>query len=58
MCLVWEEEKCLEVLLGNPEGKRPLGRPRHRWKNNIIIYVREVEWKDLDGIHMAQDMEK
>ena len=46
-----------EVSLGNPERKRPLGKPRHRWEDNII-YVRVVEWEDVGWIHMAQDKEK
>jgi hypothetical protein len=45
--------------LGNPEGKRPLGRPRHGWEDTCnIIYVRVVEWEGVDWIRMAQDMEK
>jgi hypothetical protein len=32
------------ILVGNPEGKRPLGRPRHAWVENIKIYLREIGW--------------
>jgi len=32
------------VLVGKPEGKRPLGRPRHRWEDNIKMDLQEVEW--------------
>jgi hypothetical protein len=32
------------ALVGKPEGKRPLGRPRHRWENNIKMDLREVGW--------------
>ena len=32
------------VLVGKPEGKRPLGRPRHRWEDNIKMDVQEVGW--------------
>ena len=32
------------VLVGKPEGKRPLGRPRHRWEDNIKIDLQEMEW--------------
>jgi len=32
------------VLVGRPEGKRPLGRPMCRWQDNITIYLQEVEW--------------
>ena len=45
-------------LVGKPEGKRPLGRPRHRWEDNIMIDIQEVgggygDWKEL-----AQDRER
>jgi hypothetical protein len=34
------------VLVGKPEGRRPLGRPRHRWEDNIKMDVQEVRWED------------
>jgi hypothetical protein len=37
-------EKGYETLEGKPEGRRPLGRPRRRWEDNIKIDLREVEW--------------
>jgi hypothetical protein len=43
------------VLAGRPEGKRPLGRPRHRWKDNIKIDLQEMGWGGKDQIAMAQD---
>jgi hypothetical protein len=36
------------ILVRKPEGKRPLGRPRHRWDNNIKMYLRQVGWYVLD----------
>jgi hypothetical protein len=42
-------------LVGNPVGKRPLGRPRHRWMNNMKIDLREIEWDGMDWIDLAQD---
>jgi hypothetical protein len=39
--------------MGKPEGKRPLGRPRRRWEDNIRIYLRE--WDSVDWIDLAQD---
>jgi hypothetical protein len=39
-----EERKLYKVLVGMPEGKRPLGRPRHRWEDGIRMYLREVGW--------------
>jgi hypothetical protein len=41
--------------VGNPERKRPLGRPRRRWLNNIIIDLREIGWDDMDWIDLAQN---
>jgi hypothetical protein len=42
-------------LVGKPEGKRPLGRPRRRWVDNIKNNLREIQWGDLDLIDLAQD---
>jgi hypothetical protein len=49
---IWEMRNAYKILIGNPEGNRPLGRRRRRWKNNIKNDVREdgVGW-----IHVAQD---
>jgi hypothetical protein len=41
--------------VGNPEGKRPLGRPRRRWMDNIIMHLRDVGWDGMDWIDLAQD---
>jgi hypothetical protein len=43
------------VLVGKPEGKRPLGRPRRRWENNIKMDVQEVEGGRGDWMELAQD---
>jgi uncharacterized membrane protein YqiK len=43
------------VLVGNPERKRPLGRPRCRWEDNIKMNLQEVECGDIDWIDLAQD---
>jgi hypothetical protein len=42
-------------LVGNPEGKRPLGRPRRRWVDNIRMDLGEVGWGDVDWIGLTQD---
>jgi len=42
-------------LVGKPEGKRPLGRPRRRWEDNIRMDLREVGWESVDWMHLAQD---
>jgi hypothetical protein len=43
------------ILVGKPEGKRPLGRPRGRWANNTKMGLREIGWGGMDWIHLAQD---
>jgi hypothetical protein len=43
------------VLVGKPEGKRPLGRPRHRWEDNIKMYLQEVGEGRGDWMELAQD---
>jgi hypothetical protein len=44
------------VLVGKPEGKGPLGRPRCGWVDNIIeMDIRGVEWDSMDWIHLVQD---
>jgi hypothetical protein len=42
------------ILVGKPEGKRPLGRPRRRWVDNIKINIREIGWDGMDWIDLAQ----
>jgi hypothetical protein len=46
------------ILGGKPEGKRPLGRPRRKWVDNIKIDLREIEWDGLEWIDLAQDRDK
>jgi hypothetical protein len=46
------------ILVGKPEGKRPLGRPRRKWVENIKIDLREVGWDDVDWIDLAQDTDQ
>jgi hypothetical protein len=41
-----------------PEGKRPLGRPRHRWEDNIRMDLREIGWSGMDWIDLAQDRDQ
>jgi hypothetical protein len=43
------------LLVGKPEGKRPLGRPRHRWADNIRMDLGEVGWGDVDWIGLAKN---
>jgi hypothetical protein len=43
------------VLAGRPEGKRPLGRPRRRWEDNIKMDLREIRIDEVNWIRLAQD---
>jgi hypothetical protein len=43
---------------GKPEGKRPLGRPKHRWENNIKIDLQEMGCGGMDWIKLAQDRDR
>jgi hypothetical protein len=45
------------ILVGRPEGRQPLGRPRHRWEDNIKMDLQEVEWR-MDWIVLAQDRDR
>ena len=46
------------VLVGKPEGNRPLGRPRHSWEDNIKMNLQEVGCGDMDWIDLAQDRDR
>jgi hypothetical protein len=46
------------ILVGRPEGRRPLGRPRRRWEDNIKMDLREIRFGDVDWIHLAQDRDR
>jgi hypothetical protein len=45
-------------LEGKPEGKRPLGRPRHRWEDNIKTYLQDVGCEGMDWIGVAQGRDR
>ena len=53
-----EERRVYGVLLGKPEGKRPLGRPRRRWVDNIRTDLQEVGCGYMDWIGLAQDRDR
>jgi hypothetical protein len=53
-----EKRNACRILLGKPEEKRPLGRPRHRWVDNIKIEFREVGWGGMDWIDVFQDRDQ
>jgi hypothetical protein len=46
------------LLVRKPEGKRLLGRPRHRWKDNVRIHFREIGWEGVDWMHMVEDRDQ
>jgi hypothetical protein len=46
------------ILVGRPEGRRPLGRPRRRWEDNIKMDFREIGFRDVDWIHWTQDRDR
>jgi hypothetical protein len=50
-----EKRNAYRLLVGKPEGKRPLGRPRRRWVDNIGMDLGEVGWGDVVWIGLAQD---
>jgi hypothetical protein len=50
-----EERNVYRVLMGKPEGKKPFGRPRHRWEDGIRMDLRETGWGSVDWIKLAQD---
>jgi hypothetical protein len=47
-----------KILVGNPEEKKPLGRTRSRWVDNIKMDLRQIVWEGVDCIHMAQDRDQ
>ena len=55
MALMGEERGVYRVLVGKPEGKRPLGRPRRRWEDNIKMDLQGVGCGNMNLIELAQD---
>ena len=50
-----EGRNAYRILIGKPETKRLLGRPRRRWENNFKLYLKEILWEGVDWIDLAQD---
>jgi hypothetical protein len=58
VALMGAKRNAYRILVGKPETKRPLGRPRRRWVDNIKIDLREVGWDGVDWIDLAQDRDR
>jgi hypothetical protein len=50
-----EKRGTYTILVGIPEGKRPLGRSRHRWEDNTKIYLQEIGWGHVECIDLTQE---
>jgi hypothetical protein len=53
-----EERNMYRVLIGKPERKRPLERPRRRWEDGIRMDLREIGWGSVDCIQLIQDRDR
>jgi hypothetical protein len=50
---IGEMRNAYNILSGKPEGNRPLGRPRHRWEDNIRMDLKEIGWEGVNWIHLT-----
>jgi hypothetical protein len=53
-----DKRNAYRILVGKPEGKRPLGRPRRKWEDNIRMDLREIGWGGMDWIDLVQDRDQ
>jgi hypothetical protein len=53
-----DKRNVYRILVYKPEGKRPLGRPRHRWVDNIKMDLRQIGWGAMDWIDLAQNRDQ
>ena len=58
MACMGDRRGLYRVLFGKPEGKRPLGRLRHRWEDNIKMDLQEVKFAGMDWIDLAQERDR
>jgi hypothetical protein len=58
MARIGERRRAYRVLVGKPEGRRLLGRPKRRREDNIKTDLREVVWESMDFIDLAQDRDR
>jgi hypothetical protein len=55
---IGEKRNAYRILVGKPEGKRPLGRRKHRWVDNIKMDLREIGWGGMGWLDLAQDRDQ
>jgi len=55
---IGEMRNAYKILVGKPEGKRLLGRPKRRREDNIRMDFRDIEWEGMDWMNLAQDTDK
>jgi hypothetical protein len=53
-----ERRNTYRIFVGRPEGKKPLGRPRRRWVDNIKMDLRKIGWDGMDWIDLAQERDQ
>jgi hypothetical protein len=53
-----EKRNAYRIFVGKPEEYRPLGRPRHRWVNNIKMGLTQIGWDGMDWIDLSQDRDQ
>jgi hypothetical protein len=53
-----EKRNAYRILVGKPDGKRLLGRPRCKWVDNIKMDLRKIEWYDMEWIDVAEDRDQ
>jgi hypothetical protein len=53
-----EKRNACRILVGKPGGKRPLGRPRRRWEDNIKMDLRKIGWGGIDWIDLTQNRDR
>jgi len=56
--MYWERKGIYSILVGKPEGKRPLERPRRRWNDNLKVDLEQVGCGDMDWIELARDRDR
>jgi hypothetical protein len=58
LAVLFEVTEIIIILVAMPEGKRPLGRPRRKWVDNIKMDLRVIKWDGMDWINLAQNRDQ